>query len=99
MNISSVVVKTNPKNIEKVIERLAESRICEVHFSDEKGRIVVTIEGSDSKKEMEVMKEIQNLPDVLSVELSYTYSDDEFKESSDKFQMQLKSVPDALKDS
>ena len=46
MNISSIVVKTRPENLEAVKTSLTDSGLCEIHFADDKGRIVATVEGT-----------------------------------------------------
>ena len=52
MNISSIVVQTNPNFTEGVVELLKSSDYCDYHFHDEKGRIIVTIEGEGVEEEI-----------------------------------------------
>jgi len=75
MNISSVVVKTLPENLEAVKAALEESGLCEVHFNDEEGRIVAVIEGDDDADESDKLKLIAELPHVVSADFSCTYID------------------------
>jgi nitrate reductase NapD len=75
MNISSIVVKTLPEHLEAVKTSLIDSGLCEIHFSDELGRIVITVEGDDNADETEKLKEIQQLPHVASADFSYSYTD------------------------
>ncbi len=75
MNISSVVVRTAPEDLDAVLESLRASGLCEVHFHDDSGKIVVTLEGSSIGEEMVKMREIMNLPLVLSATLAYSYSE------------------------
>lgn len=77
MNISSVVVKTLPEHLEAVKAGLEKSGLCDIHFSDELGRIIITIEGDENADETAKLKEIQQLPFVASADFSYTYTDDE----------------------
>ncbi len=77
MNISSIVVKAAPGKGNAVLEGLRESGLCEVHFHDDRGRIVVTIEGRSIDEEMEKLKAIQALPSVVAAHLAYAYSEDE----------------------
>jgi nitrate reductase NapD len=77
MNISSIVVKTRPENLEALKVSLAESGLCDVHFSDELGRIIITVEGDDNADETKKLKEIQKLPHVVSADFSYTYADED----------------------
>lgn len=77
MNISSLVIKTLPENVEKLLAIIGESDLCELHLHDEKGRIIVTVEGEESEAEMDKFKQIQDLPYVVSVDMVYNYVGDE----------------------
>ena len=77
MNISSIVVKTLPEHLEAVKASLVASGLCDIHFSDELGRIVITVEGDDNADETKKLKEIQQLPHVASADFSYSYTDEE----------------------
>lgn len=77
MNVSSVIVRAAKQRIESVINEINAIDFCEVHFFDPGGKIVATIEGESIHHQMERMKKIQDLPDVLSVNVSYTYCEDE----------------------
>ncbi len=77
MNISSIVVKTLPENIEAVKTSLEESGLCEVHFNDEEGRIIAVVEGDDDADESDKLKLIAELPLVASADFSCTYIDPE----------------------
>lgn len=77
MNISSIVVKTLPENLEALKASLAKSGLCDVHFSDELGRIIVTVEGDGNEDETKKLKAIQKLPQVVSADFSYTYADED----------------------
>jgi nitrate reductase NapD len=81
MNISSIVVKTEPGKMTGLVESLKNSGLCEVHFHDQTGKIIVTIEGENISEEMKKMKAIQNMPDVLSADLAYSYSENEMLET------------------
>ncbi|MFA5353022.1 MAG: chaperone NapD [Thermodesulfovibrionales bacterium] len=83
MNISGVVVMTSPERVDDVLKALIASGICEIHFHDTEGRIVVTIEGEDIAEEMERMKEIQGIPHVISASLAYSYAEDEILDAWD----------------
>jgi nitrate reductase NapD len=79
MNISGVVVRTKPENVNGVIEKLKESRLCEVHEFENSGKIIITIEGDSVKDETEKLKEIQTIEGVVSADMAYAYSDNDFK--------------------
>jgi nitrate reductase NapD len=83
MNISSVVVRSAPENLGAVLESLRASGLCEVHFHDDSGKIIVTLEGDNIGEEMAKMRDIMNLPHVLSATLAYSYSEDETGERAD----------------
>jgi nitrate reductase NapD len=76
MNISSIVVTTKPEHLEEVETLLLESGLCDIHFKDEKGRIIVTVEGDDDGDESKKLKIIAELPHVANAVFSYTYTDD-----------------------
>ncbi len=84
MNVSSIVVKTLPENMECVIGSINEIDLCEVHFSDAEGKIVVTIEGDSIHEQMESMKCIQGMPFVVSANLAYSYCEDELAAALEK---------------
>ena len=86
MNVSSIVVKTASEHMDNVIKDINAMDLCEVHFSDKEGKIVVTIEGESIENQMESMKSIQSIPFVSSANLVYSYCEDELTESLDKIQ-------------
>jgi nitrate reductase NapD len=98
MNVSSIVVKTLPERAREVVGRLGSSGICEVHFHDAQGRIVVTIEGRDVNEEMQKLKRIQGLPHIISANLAYAYSEKELADARAHITMMGNAVPDALKE-
>ncbi len=78
MNISSLVVKVLPANMEEALDALNRSGLCAVHFHDrQKGTVVVTIEGKDTGEEINKMNAIEKLPHVVGTALVYAYSEAE----------------------
>ena len=77
MNISSIVVKTLPKYLEQVIEDLKKCDACDYHMHDEKGRIIITIEGEGVEEELKKLRVIENIPHVASADMQMAYSEDE----------------------
>lgn len=78
MNISSLVVKVSPADMDPALKALTGSGLCNVHFHDrQKGTVVVTIEGGDVGEEMDKMRAIEKLPHVLGAALVYACSEDE----------------------
>jgi nitrate reductase NapD len=80
MNISSIVVQTTPKYIEEVVQSLKACSVCDYHMHDEKGRIIITIEGNGVKEELEKLRVIENIPHVIAADMQMAYSEDELDE-------------------
>ena len=96
MNISSIVVQTKPEFIDQVVELLKSSDFCEYHFHKDSGHIIVTLEGSGIEEEIKKLKKLQALPNVISAEMVYSYSEDELEQQRDK--LELSHTPDWLSD-
>ena len=77
MNISSIVVQTLPKHINEVVESLKNCDVCDYHMHDEKGRIIITIEGKGVAEELKKLKVIEAIPYVMSADMQMAYSEDE----------------------
>ena len=77
MNISSIVVQTLAKNLDSVIENLKKSGVCDYHMHDEKGRIIITIEGKNVEEELKKLKVIEAIPYVSSADMQMSYSEEE----------------------
>ena len=80
MNISSIVVQTVPKYVEEVVENLKNCDACDYHLHDEKGRIIITIEGDGVSKELEKLRVVEAIPHVISADMQMAYSEDELDE-------------------
>ena len=98
MNISSIVVQTNPKYTEEVVEALKSSDYCDYHFHDDKGRIIITIEGSGVEEEIAKLTKIQEMAHVIAADMSFAYSEDELNEERDKLEMEGTAIPAWLND-
>ncbi len=77
MNISSIVVQTTPKFLDEVVESLKNCEACDYHLHDEKGRVIVTIEGEDVSEELGKLKVIEAIPHVIAADMQMAYSEDE----------------------
>ena len=84
MNISSIVVQTVPKYLDKVVESLKNCDACDYHMHDAKGRIIITIEGEGVSEELKKMKVIEGIPHIVSAEMQMAYSEDELDEHMEK---------------
>ena len=83
MNISSIVVQTLPKYLDQVIEDLKNCDVCDYHMHDEKGRIIVTIEGEGVSEELKKLKVIESIPHIGSADMQMAYSEDELDDHMD----------------
>jgi nitrate reductase NapD len=77
MNISSIVVQTLPKFLDEVVENLKKCDACDYHLHDEKGRVIITIEGQSVSEELEKLRVIEAIPHVIAADMQMAYSEDE----------------------
>lgn len=77
MNISSVVVQTVPKYLDEVVQSLKDCEACDYHMHDEKGRVIITIEGEGVSEELKKMTIIEAIPHIVTAEMQMAYSEDE----------------------
>ena len=99
MNISSLVIRIAPENMDEALASLSGSGLCDIFFHErDKGMIVVTIEGRDVGEEMDKMKAIEKMPHVLSAALVYAYGEAELSEAIQKLEASGTAVPDALRE-
>lgn len=98
MNLSSIVVLTTPEYLEVVLENIKSSNEFEYHLHDEKGRIIVTIEGKDTEEEIRKLKALQQIPHVISAEMVFAYSEDELENERQKLEKSSDNIPDWLND-
>ena len=80
MNVSSIVVQCLPKWIDEVVENLKNTPECDYHMHDEKGRVIITIEGEGVSQELEKLRVIEAIPHVISADMQMAYSEDELDE-------------------
>jgi len=71
MNISGVVVRTFPQDIECVSQSLSQMDGVEVHGASNDGRLVVTVEQPGENLTVDILMEMQGLPGVLSASMIY----------------------------
>ena len=84
MNISGILVQTKPENTDSVINAIKTTDFCEYHMHDEKGRIIVTIEGENVEEEIGKLKQLQAVKGVLAADMMYAYAEDELDQIRDK---------------
>lgn len=71
MNISGVVVRTFPQDIDGVSRALMRLDGVEVHGANADGRLVVTVEQAGERATAEILTAMQSLPGVLSASMIY----------------------------
>ncbi len=77
MNISSIVVQIKPEHYDAVKEDLEASGICDYHFGDkEKGKMIVTVDGTGVEEEIEKLVQIQKTKYVLAADMMQTYQEE-----------------------
>jgi nitrate reductase NapD len=76
MDISSVVLRANPRKLATVRDGLAAIPEIEVHTDLDDGRFVLILEGSASTPGSEAFARVQKIEGVLSASLVYQYCDD-----------------------
>lgn len=77
MNISSIVVQTVPKYLDEVVQSLKNCEACDYHMHDEKGRVIITIEGDGVSEELDKLRIIESIPHVITADMQMAYSEDE----------------------
>jgi len=77
MNVSSIVVQTLPKFLDEVVQSLKDCEVCDYHLHDEKGRVIITIEGEDVSEELGKLKVVEAIPHVIAADMQMAYSEDE----------------------
>ncbi|WP_415396444.1 chaperone NapD [Sulfurimonas sp. CS5] len=80
MNVSSIVVQTVPKFLEEVVQSLKDCEVCDYHMHDEKGRVIITIEGAGVEEELKKLRVVEAIPHVITADMQMAYSEDELNE-------------------
>jgi nitrate reductase NapD len=75
VNISGVVVRTQPSYLDAVGTQLSAMPGVEIHAADKDGRMVVTIE-NDAATMIETMNSFHDIKGVVSASLIYHHFDD-----------------------
>lgn len=71
MNISGVLVRSYPENIQSVWNELSKIEGVEVHGSNDDGRMVVTVEQEDAGALSDMLVRMQDIHGVLSTSMIY----------------------------
>lgn len=76
MNISGVLVRAYPENIESVAELLTCFEGVEVHGNNTDGRMVVTVEQDNAGQLSDMIARMYDVPGVLSASMIYHQFED-----------------------
>jgi len=76
MNISGVLVRAYPENIESVSQLLADFEGVEVHGSNTDGRMVVTVEQESAGRLSDLIAQMHDVPGILSASMIYHQFED-----------------------
>lgn len=71
MNISGVLVRAKPENIDAVWQRLEQLDGVEVHGANPDGRLVVTVEETSDQAMADAVVRLQDLPGVIAASMIY----------------------------
>ncbi len=77
MNISSAIVYVIPGRMDEACSALVQLPGVEIHARSPEGKVVVTIEDSDTSLASATYIALHDVPGVMSVAMVYQYSDDE----------------------
>ncbi len=97
MNVSSIVVKTLPENLNEVVNALKNCEACDYHIHDDLGRIIITIEGDGVKEELQKLRVIEAIPHVISADMQMAYSEEELNSHMEVLE-NADAVPKVLND-
>ena len=95
MNISSIVVQVPPSHLEDVVTFIKKSELWEYHLHDEKGRIIVVIEGENIEEEIHKLQSLQAVEHVTSAEMVFSFSGDELEQARGELDNNTE-IPDFL---
>lgn len=78
MNLSGILVISRPDRLEATVRNLKALPGVEVHLTDPStGRIVLVQEAEDVCAEVDGLKAIQSLPNIVLAEMVYHYFEDD----------------------
>ncbi|MBD3831469.1 MAG: chaperone NapD [Arcobacter sp.] len=98
MNISSIVIQAKSEYIDGIVEQIQECNFCEYFLHDkQKGKIIVAIEGESTEDEIRKVKQIEQIPNVISATMMMSYSEEELDKEREKLGME-DDVPQMLND-
>jgi periplasmic nitrate reductase NapD len=84
MNISSVVLRSNPRKLAQVRLALAELPGVEIHADGGNGRFVLTIEDLPTETPESTFVKLQQIDGVVNASLVYQYCDNASEEELER---------------
>ena len=96
MNYSSVLITVLPEHQEELLRNLEDSELCEVYLYEE-GKIIVIIEGQNTDEEINKLRQIEAIENVLSANMIFSYVEDDINELRQHLEMSG-DVPEILID-
>jgi nitrate reductase NapD len=75
MFVAGVLVHTRQRDLDAVLGAVAAVGGAEVHGANERGQIVVTVEGNTRRETADAMTALSNIEHVLNVSLVYEESE------------------------
>ncbi len=69
MNLSALLIHTQPTKLPDLITRIEAVSWAKTHHHDEQGRLIVTVEAADLREDQQRLEKIQSLPGVISAEV------------------------------
>ena len=70
MTVSGIVMACRPEHLDEMAAVVNALDWAEVHYTDQDGRLVVTIEAGDIDESMNRLKQLQWLPRAIMAELA-----------------------------
>ena len=77
LHIASCVAYARPEALESVVAAIRATGLAEVPRQDERGRMVLLIEGNTPAHVLDVMDAVRALEGVLAVHLAYQHAEPE----------------------
>ncbi|MGD2073448.1 MAG: chaperone NapD [Gammaproteobacteria bacterium] len=84
MDISGVLVRAFPQDIEAVTRALSRLAGVEVHGANDDGRMVVTIERETGREVADLLAQMQDVQGVLSASMIYHQYEDSGQQEAER---------------
>jgi len=94
MNLSSIVINISVTKVTEIQQKL--KNLCEVHHS-QGNKLIAIIEAETTDEEIKIIRLIENVDGVKSVEMAFSYSENELEKIRKDIELQ-DDVPKWLND-